>query len=67
MYMCAQKCNTDTQIYKTRKIHKINKQNGGSTVTVSSTEMSLVELLQSTQDLARCRSLDFDITHDMTP
>jgi len=28
--------------------------------------MSLVELLESTQDLARCRSLVFDITHDMT-
>jgi len=29
--------------------------------------MSLVELLQSTQDLARCRFLVFDITQDMTP
>jgi len=29
--------------------------------------MSLVEVLESTQDLARCRSLVFDIMRDMTP
>jgi len=29
--------------------------------------MSLVELLQSTRDLAGCRSLVFDVTHDITP
>ena len=32
-----------------------------------STELSLIELLQSAQCLGRCRSLVFDIIDDMTP
>jgi len=30
-------------------------------------QRSVIELLQSTQDLALCRSLVFDITHGMSP